>query len=60
MWERIALLIPVAWTKSGRPYRDHRQVLEGIIWRYRAGSPWRNLPTEFGSWRTARTPGPAQ
>lgn len=52
MWERIAPLMPVASAKGGRPYRDHRQVLEGIIWRYRTGSPWRDLPAEFGSWRT--------
>jgi transposase len=27
--------------------------LEGIAWRYRTGSPWRDLPVEFGAWQTA-------
>jgi hypothetical protein len=25
---------------------------EGIIYRYRAGIPWRDLPSHFGSWQT--------
>lgn len=27
-------------------------MLEGICWRYRTGSPWRDLPEEFGPWQT--------
>lgn len=27
-------------------------VLEGICWRYRTGSPWRDLPSDFGPWQT--------
>jgi transposase len=27
-------------------------VVEGIIWRFRTGSPWRDLPAEFGPWQT--------
>ncbi len=37
----------------GRPFRDHRQVIEGIVYRYRAGIAWRDLPAEFGPWQTA-------
>jgi transposase len=33
--------------------RDHRQVIEGISWKYRTGSPWRELPERFGPWQTA-------
>ena len=36
----------------GRPFRDHRQVVEGIVYRYRTGVPWRDLPAEFGPWQT--------
>ena len=40
-------------TGAGRPSRDHRSVVEGIIYRYRAGIPWRDLPREeFGAWQT--------
>jgi transposase len=29
-----------------------RETLEAILWRSRTGSPWRDLPTEFGPWQT--------
>ena len=29
-----------------------RLVVEGILWRVRTGAPWRDLPNEFGSWKT--------
>jgi len=32
--------------------RDHRQVVEGVIYRYRCGLAWRDLPTSFGPWQT--------
>jgi transposase len=32
--------------------RDHRQVVEGVIYRYRCGIAWRDLPEEFGPWQT--------
>lgn len=35
------------------PKRDHRQV-EGVIYRYRCGIAWRDLPAEFGPWQTVR------
>ena len=28
----------------------HRLVLDGIFWIARTGSPWRDLPEEFGKW----------
>ena len=27
-------------------------MLEAIAWRYRTGSPWRDLPAEFGPWQS--------
>lgn len=32
--------------------RDHRQVVEGVIYRYRCGLAWRDLPSSFGPWQT--------
>lgn len=26
--------------------------MEGVIWRYRVGAPWRDVPAEFGPWQT--------
>lgn len=38
--------------RRGRPWNDHRLTLEGIIWRFRTGSPWRDLPEQFGAWQS--------
>ncbi len=51
-WARIEPLLPSSVGCPGRPFRDHRQVLEGIIYRFRTGVPWRDLPAEFGPWQT--------
>jgi transposase len=37
----------------GRPPVSRRMVLDGILWILRTGSPWRDLPEEFGTWQTA-------
>lgn len=37
---------------TGRPPVDRRIVLDGIFWIMRTGSPWRDLPAEFGAWQT--------
>ncbi len=52
-WERIEPLLPSNAGKVGRPFGDHRTVVEGIAYRYRTGIPWRDLPREaFGPWQT--------
>jgi hypothetical protein len=50
-WERIARLLPSEQT-AGRPYRQHRQILEGMLWVMTAGTSWRQLPSAFGPWET--------
>ena len=35
---------------NGRKPANHRIVLDGIFWIARTGSPWRDLPEEFGKW----------
>jgi transposase len=51
-WELIEPLLPPQRSGKGRPMRDHRQVVEGVIYRYRCGIAWRDLPAEFGPWQT--------
>ena len=51
-WARVEPLMPSSDGRRGRPFRDHRVVVEGIIYRFRAGVPWRDLPAEFGPWQT--------
>jgi transposase len=35
----------------GRPWTDHRTIINGILWVLHTGSPWRDLPAEFGKWQ---------
>ncbi len=51
MWARMEPLLPPLRGR-GRPMRDHRLLVEGAIYRYRAGVAWRDLPAEFGPWQT--------
>ncbi|MFH5823540.1 transposase [Georgenia sp. AZ-5] len=45
-------MVPPSLGRRGRPFRDHRPVVEGILYRYRAGIPWRDLPERFRPWQT--------
>ena len=54
-WSLIADLLPVPTGKQCRPFRDARQVVEGIIYRYRCGIAWRDVPDVFGPWQTIWT-----
>jgi transposase len=36
----------------GRPTREPRQVLDGILWILHTGAPWRDLPERFGPWNS--------
>ena len=51
-WELIEPFMPCSDGKRGRRFRDHRVVVEGIVYRYRTGIAWRDLPGEFGPWQT--------
>ena len=54
-WSLIEDLLPTRTGKKGRPFRDARQVIEGIIYRYRCGIAWRDVPEVFGPWQTIWT-----
>ncbi len=51
-WAVVEPLLPSSVGRRGRRWADHRRILEGICWRYRTGSPWRDVPDEFGPWQT--------
>jgi transposase len=52
LWDVIEPVLPSDVGRRGQRWSDHRMILEGIIWRYRVGAPWRDLPPEFGPWQT--------
>ena len=54
-WERIEGLLPGRAGTVGRPARDNRLFVEAVLYRYRAGLPWRDLPERFGAWKAVHT-----
>ncbi|WP_027932347.1 transposase [Amycolatopsis thermoflava] len=54
-WALIKDLLPVRTGKPGRPFSDARSMVEGIIYRYRCGIAWRDVPAVFGPWQTIWT-----
>jgi putative transposase len=37
---------------AGRPAFDDRKFIEAVLWWRRTGVPWRDLPSDFGPWKT--------
>jgi transposase len=50
-WAQLQPLLPPK-AHTGRPARDDRAVLNGILWILRTGAPWRDLPEHYGPWQT--------
>ena len=50
-WERIKGLLPGREDTVGVTARDNRLFVEAVLYRYRAGIPWRDLPARFGDFR---------
>ncbi len=46
-------MVPDRAPKRGGRWRDHRQVIDAIAFKYRTGTPWLDLPEHFGSWKGA-------
>jgi transposase len=50
-WAEIAPLLPPTGRPGGQ-WADHRQVVNGILWKLATGVPWRDLPDRYGPWET--------
>lgn len=55
LWGAVAPILPGKDGDPGCHGRDNRLFLEAVFWIARTGSPWRNLPAEFGKWYTTYT-----
>lgn len=51
VWAVLEPLMPAASGRS-RPWTDHRLAVEGMVWKYRTGAPWRDVPERFGKWNS--------
>ncbi|WP_443030998.1 IS5 family transposase [Streptomyces sp. ACT-1] len=52
-WDFVQPLLPQK--SMGRPRLDDRRMLNGIMWKFRAGVAWRDVPERYGSWASLHT-----
>ena len=54
-WKMLDDLIPEPTPRidgRGRPWKDRRAVLNGILWVLRTGAPWADVPERYPSYQT--------
>lgn len=54
-WQRLESLIPSPKDRveqRGRPPRNPRDVLNGILWVLRTGAPWKDMPSRYPPYQT--------
>ncbi|WP_373466092.1 transposase [Streptomyces phaeochromogenes] len=49
-WARIEPLLPDRTPRRGGQWRDHRQVIDAIAFKFQTGSQWIHLPEKYGRW----------
>src|SRR5574340_98571 len=54
-WKRIEGWLPGRDDTVGVTAKDNRLFVEAVLYRYRAGIPWRDLPERFGPWKAVHT-----
>ncbi len=54
-WDRIKDVLPGRDGHVGVTAKDNRLFVEAVLYRYRAGIPWRDLLERFGPWKAVHT-----
>ena len=54
-WEQMRDLLPGREGHVGGTAKNNRLFVEAVLYRYRAGIPWRDLPERFGDFRAVHT-----
>ena len=53
-WQRIANFFPDRYHHGhrGHPWKEHRRLVNGILWHLHTGAPWPDTPKRYGPWQT--------
>lgn len=54
-WKKIEPLLPGKKSDVGVTAKNNRLFVEAVIYRYRAGIAWRDLPERFGNYKVIHT-----
>jgi transposase len=50
-WDWIKDILPGRVGSVGVTAADNRLFVDAVLYRYRTGIPWRDLPNDLGSWK---------
>lgn len=50
-YDLIEHLLPGKAGDAGETAKDNRQFVNGVIWIFKTGAPWRDLPSRYGDWK---------
>ena len=50
-WNRIAEFFPANGRRGGQ-WKDHRAIVNGVLWILSSGAAWRDLPPRYGPFQT--------
>lgn len=51
IWVKIKDRLPGGKGKVGRKATDNRLFINAVLWIFRTGAPWRDLPPDYGDWK---------
>lgn len=51
-WSILEPHLPTNSPKGGRPWNDHRQTINGILWKLNTGAQWRDIPERYGKYQS--------
>ncbi|MEU2243652.1 transposase [Streptomyces sp. NPDC018338] len=50
-WARVEPLLPDRTPRRGGRWRDHREVIDAVTWKFQTESQWVRPPWRYGDWR---------
>ena len=51
IWLKIKDKLPGSSGKVGRQASDNRLFINAVLWIFRTGAPWRDIPPDYGDWK---------
>jgi len=54
-WSKISPYLPGQRGQWGGIAEDNRRFINAVFWILRTGAPWRDLPPDYGKWKTVHT-----
>ena len=50
-FERIKYFLPGRKGYVGATAKDNKLFINGVLWIFKTGAPWRDLPERYGPWK---------